>query len=162
MLIRTIGACAIFAAAVILRGELCKERRRSLLVTEELYRFISHIRLQIGCFLRPQAELGIGFSSDLFSEVGFLSSLGDSGSLSEAFEATMEREKMQDDAKRIISELFSSLGGGYAEDEIKLIDSALDELQKILERERKAVVRDTKLIGTLSASLALGIIIFLI
>ena len=128
---------------------------------EELFRFVLHIRVQISCFLRPPSELARGFCSLLLEESGFLSDIGGGMNILQAFNKLALRENISEEGERALRDLFSSMGKGYLEDEIRLIDSALSVLSPLVEKERSGALRDSRLISTLSASFALGVIILL-
>ena len=89
-MLKLIGICAMAAGTLLVCRELAEKRKQRLLLCEEFYRFVSHIRLQISCFLRPASELAQGFQSELLSEIGFLPSIAEEGIYS-AFERACER-----------------------------------------------------------------------
>jgi hypothetical protein len=67
--------------------------------------------------------------------------------------------RLSDAERKLLISLFSSLGSGYASDEVKLIEECAAELYKLLAARRAQMPKDMKLINTLSVSAALGILI---
>ena len=159
MMIKMIGSALVLVGAAIVGGEIRASRRAKLALREELYRFLLHIRLQISCFLRPPCEMCIGFESKELRETKFLDELASGEGLLGAFSASRLSELLSDEEGRVICELFSSLGGGYVEDEIKILDAYTEKFLECLEAERRKYSRDVRLVRTLSASGALGVII---
>lgn len=160
-MLKLIGASALSAGALLICRELGKRRAERLLLCEEFYRFVSHIRLQISCYLRPAAELAEGFDSELLTRVGFLPLIKECGICS-AFLNVRDRLSLSEEEKRVLGGLFSSIGTGYMENEIKKIDAYSAELYRFLENERAELPKETRLTNTLFAAASLGIIIFLI
>lgn len=160
-MLKLIGVCAMAAGTLLVCRELADKRKKRLFLCEEFYRFVSHIRLQISCFLRPVSELAEGFRSDILSEIGFLPSIAEQGIFG-AFESVCERISLSEEEKRILGGLFSSLGTGYMENEIKQIDAYSAELYRLLENERADLPKRSRLVNTLLTAASLGIIILLI
>ena len=162
MMISIIGIVVVFLGGVLLARELSASRRSRLHLCEEFYRFLVHIRTQIGCFLRTPCEIAESFRGEELSKIGFLKLISQGEGFLVAFEVSKSGKYLSAEQSRILSELFSSLGGGYLQDEIKLIDGYTVEFFASLEKERKECSRDLKLISTLSCSGTLGIIILLL
>ena len=144
----------------ILSSSLRGYKRRGLLLCEEIYALLLRIKLEVSCYLRPVGELLRGYSSPMLEEIGFLK-LARTDGLSSALKAcggyglTAEEE-------RILSSFFSSLGTGYAKDEIRLIEAVTEDFNLLLKERRSLMSKDIKLINTLCASAALGTLILLI
>ncbi len=160
-MIKFIGITIILSASLLLRAELSRARRRRLLICEELYRFVLHIRHRISCFLAPPSELCEGFESDVLSECGFLESMKFGESPASGFEKSRISNSLNAQEARVLQALFSGIGCGYMEDEIKHIDMKSSEFLELLVSERAATERDVKLIGTLTVTFTLGAVILL-
>lgn len=157
---KTVGIYTLLFAFFLVSRELTARRKRRSAVFEECYRFIQHTRLQIGCYLKPVCELSLGFESKALSEAGFLDRLENGCSLQEALKASSLRRDLGDAGYRILWSLFSALGSGYMDDEVKLIDECSSSFLRLLEAERSEAPRGLRLIRTLCGAAALGIIIF--
>lgn len=160
-MIKLIGICILLFTSMLISGELVSRRRHRLVLCEELLRFVSYIRLQIGCFLRPIPEVVGSFCSDEFNKCGFLPEVSDAD-LAACFLSSDVPKLVGTECSRIMESLFSSLGTGYLEDEIKLIDVHRAQLTELVERERAETVRQVRLIRTLAGSASLGLVIFII
>lgn len=160
-MLKLVGMLIFLSGILLVCRELTVRRKRRLAICEELGMLISHIRLQIGCFLRPLDELLVGYSSDLLEETGFLRKAKNEG-LSAAFRNMKASLPLTKEEKAVIERLFSSLGAGYMQDEIKLIDAANAEFNTLLERNRASLTSDIKLHNTLLTAAAIGLVIFLV
>ena len=160
-MLKLLGICILLFTSILISRELVTRRRRRLAVCEELLRFVAFLRLQIGCFLRPVPEAVAEFNSDELSACGFLP-LGSEVDISAAFSSSDAPAIVGDECARIMDSLFSSLGKGYLDNEISLIDTHYRQLSELLEGERVEAVRQTRLIRTLTASASLVLIIFII
>lgn len=150
-----IGALSYFLSSS-LRGY----KRRTLSLCEEIYALLLHIKLEVSCYLRPVGEILKGYSSPMLEEIGFLPVArreGLSRALVECADCRLSSEEV-----RLLSSLFSSLGTGYARDEIKLMEGVAQEFSRLLKERRSLIAKDIKLINTLCASAALGTLILLI
>ena len=160
-MLKLIGICILLFTSMLISAELVSRRRRRLRLCEELLRLVSFLRLQIGCFLRPIPEVLAAFQSDELDGCGFLSREGN-GDLVASFLSSGVPELVGDECSRIIESLFSSVGSGYLEDELKLIDAHRAQLSELVERERSETLRQVRLIRTLTGSASLGLVIFII
>ncbi|MBQ8689510.1 MAG: hypothetical protein IJ515_04015 [Clostridia bacterium] len=161
-MIKAAGICILIFTLLYISSETVRKKNDALLLCEEFYRFLSHMRLQISCYLRPADELYLGFESKALDDIGFIGALKDGCSIGEAYKKAARKISLPTEVDRVLLSLFSSLGGSYLEEEIKLIDSHREELSVLLEREREESPKRAKMIRTLSVAISLGIIIFVI
>ena len=82
--------------------------------------------------------------------------------IGQAFSESGITEKLTAEEGRILSSLFSEIGCGYMEEQIKLIDGCSAEFYSLLVAERENAEKDIRLINTVSASITIGILIFLL
>ena len=162
MTAKLVGIGVILMAGVMLRSLLCDRRRGRLLVCEELYRFLLHIRTRISCYLDPPSRLHIGFESLTLSECGFLGGIRAGKSLLDGLEASAIPDVLSEEELHAAREVLSTVGTGYMDEQLRLLDGGIDAFSSLLVKEREACARDVKLINTLSASLSVGIAIILI
>lgn len=159
---KIVGICILLFAFLLTSRELTERRRRRVVLFEECYRFIQHIRLQIGCYLRPVCDIAENFESAALSGAGFLDRLSAGEIPMDALSHSSLRRELGDEGYRVLSSLFATLGSGYMDDEMKLIDSCASQFLRLLETEREESPRGIRLIRTLCAGAALGIIIFVV
>ena len=155
------GIALIITSAVFFSYERNKRKDSSLKTLEELFRFIEHIKIKIGCYLAPVSALSSDFSSDILSEMGFLSDFSTLGAPA-AYKSLEEKMCFPEEARRALQRFFSSLGKGYADDEIMLIGKTLSDLSEIIGAEREKSKKEKKLTLTLSTAGALALIILLV
>lgn len=160
-MLKLVGICILLFASILISHELVRQRRRRLTLCEELLRFVGFLRLQIGCFLRPVPEVVADFHSDELCACGFLPPV-DGANLERAFSSSDAPRIVGAECSRIAESLFSALGTGYLEDEIKLIDAHRAQLSELVEAERVEAVRRVRLVRTLTASASIGLIILII
>lgn len=158
---KTIGMFFVVVASALFSYEKIITGNKRLRALEELFCFIERIRLEIGCYLRPISEIAAEFSSDILSKLGFFSDIQKEG-VHTAYTALQAKLCFGKDINRLLDSFFSMLGRGYAEDEIKLADITLNELSKLLSRERENAPKEKKLFLTLSCGGALALIILLV
>ena len=160
-MLKLVGICILLFTSMLVSRELVAARRQRLALCEELLRFVSFLRLQIGCFLRPMAEVAREFRSDSLCACGFLCE-GDFDDLGRSFSSSDAPKIVGKECTRIAESLFSSLGSGYLDDEIGLIDAHRAELAALVDAERTEAARQIRLIRTLTASASVGLIILII
>ena len=158
---KLVGMVMIFVSALAFsynRNVGISKRER---VLTELFRLIEHIKLEIGCYLRPIREIAENFESNELSDNGFLSDMVTKGP-HKAYRILSERIFLGEGAHRVLERFFSTLGMGYANDEMRLIDTTLKELGEMLRLEAENAPKAKKLSLTLSFSGALALIILLV
>ena len=152
------GMILIFFTSVAFSFDRSRAIGRETALVQELYAFMKQARLEVGCYLRPLSE--IRTASPLLSEIGFFSSVEKHG-IEKAYLLIEDGLSLSDGEKGTLRAVFSSLGKGYADDEIKNIDVALSELSGILSSKREEEPRKRKLVLTLSVASSLALIILL-
>ena len=157
-----VGILCVLAASVLISGEYSRYMNKRVLECRDFVSFISHMRIQVGCFLRPVKELGIGFSSESLAGSGFLEALSHSENISEAYSKCEPSLSLSSEEREVLCDFFSSFGDGYLDEQLKLIDSAHSRMQELYLRLSTERVKNTRLVSTVSVTAALGFIIFVI
>lgn len=158
---KILGIVLVITSAIFFSYERNKRTEKSLETLEEIFRFIEHVKIKIGCYLAPVSVLSSDFVSDILSVREFLSDFSHLGPLS-AYKRLEEKTRFPEDARRVLQRFFASLGRGYADDEITLIEKTLSDLSKIIVTEREKSKNEKKLTLTLSTAGALALIILLV
>ena len=153
------GMALIFFSALIFAYRRNRRVDERLSILREIEAFIKQIRTDIGCYLKPIGE--IRSSSPRLLELGFFSDIEKYG-VEMAYSMLEEKLFLREKEKGAFKRYFSSLGKGYAEDEIKLTDATLLELSDIIKEGTTEAPKEKKLTLTLSVSAALALIILLI
>ena len=155
------GIALILLSAFVFAREKNRAAERRITVLEEIFRLADAMKLEIGCYLRPIGEIVASFSSPQLSECGFISDFLSLGAY-EAYLRLESRLSFGEEEKKLLSAFFARVGKGYAEDEIKLIETFLTQLSLILKKEREKLPKEKKLSATLSCAAALAVIILLV
>ena len=153
------GLFVIVIAALAASREYSRRVRKRVCECERFLEFIRHIRIQVGCFMRPPSELGCGFSGREIE--GFVGRIATDGILT-AYENAEPTFSLSVDERDALRELFSSLGSGYLDDELKRIDSTCEKFEKLYNELKERASKDVKLASVLSATAALGVFIIII
>ncbi len=152
----------ILLSVWIFSDSYSKHTKKRLLEYEGFLEFISHVRLQMSCYLKPARQLAEGFYSKPLADSGFLEYIGKCESISEAYRRAEGRLSLSKEERKLLSGLFSSLGEGYLHDELKLIDAYRSQLEEGFFRLKKDAPKNSKLISTLSVTAAVGFLILVI
>ncbi len=159
---KLIGIFLLLAAAFVTSREYSKYMEKRMLECKAFLSFIAHMRVQVGCFLRPVKELATGFSSPPLEKVGFVHALRDSEGIFAAYKRCESALSLSEEERTVLNTFFSSFGEGYLDDGIRLIDAAYSDMNKLHEKLCEKKANNTRLVTVLSATSALGIIIFVI
>ena len=124
--------------------------------------FINHIRVQVGCFLKPVRELGLGFRSEPLSECGFIDALSNSESIYEAYKKSEERLSLSADERAVLESLFLPFGEGYLEEEIRIIEAAKEQMEAMCAELSEKSAKNIKLVTVLSVTAALALLLLVI
>lgn len=123
---------------------------------------LRRIRERIGCYLESVSEAVRGWECSPLSELGFLSRIGQGVTPSEALRCVRRELVMPSSALLRLESLFGELGGGYREDELSRIDSAVADLTAILESAEREGEKNIKGTSATVMAVAVGIAIFII
>lgn len=156
------GIFILLLAAAAFAKEYTGYVKRRLSQCREFLSFISHIRISVGCYLTPSDELWRGFDSDELCAIGFLPAVKSGAGIYEAYKNCESKLLLSREAKGVLSELFSSLGSGYLDDGMRLIDSSEERMERICRNLDEDLPRCVKLAATLSLTAAIGISILII
>ena len=157
----------IFGMALILLSALffAREKNRAaedrLRILEELFRLADAMKIEISCYLRPISDIVSSFSSEMLTRLGFISDFEALGALS-AYLRLESAFYVSEEEKKLFRGFFSRIGKGYADDELKLIESFSAQLFQIIKNEREKLPKEKRLSATLSCALAFAIIILLV
>ncbi len=159
-MLKYLGLIMLALAGIFISREYEKKERKRLFELAEFVRLLEHIRLKISCFLAPKTDWLSDFKSDSEELSDFLSR-AENHTLAESFISV--RDKLSLGAEReILSRLFASLGKGYKDGEIELLDLALSELSGAESRLSEECEKNVKTVKVLAAAISLGLIILLI
>jgi hypothetical protein len=157
--VKYIGFCAILAAALFFSGEYRKYINKRLFECESFLSFFAYIRLQLGCFLKPLRELA-GDYQKRDGVLGRIVSELQSGIEPSAVYKKYEPElSLSTEEREVLRHLFSNLGKGYLEDEVKLLDSSCSVLGGLYASLKEEAPKKTKTVAVVSCALSLGFII---
>lgn len=156
-----LGIVLVMIGASIGIREKLKSQSQGLKILLELQILIDRIRIEIGCYLTPIEKITSEVDLPILSELGFFESAAELG-LESAYKLISDKLCASREVRHLLSRFFSMIGKGYANDEIKLIDSTANELLSMIKRESESEPSRKKLTVTLATASALGIIILLI
>lgn len=157
-----IGIFAVLIATAAGAREFSGIKKKHLHECRDFLAFISHLRIQLGCFLRTPREMASSFSSEVLSKSGFLGALSDGADFLSAFELALPHLSISREEEELLHTLFYSLGEGYLENGIKIIDSTYSRLETLYRELSAECKKSIKLASALSATGALGFLILVI
>ena len=157
-----IGATLIVASSFLLSRAYSGFLRKRCSESEELYRFILHIKGEVGRFLTPPERLLGEFSSPVLEAVGFTEKALERGNLYSAFLKVRDRLSVSADVKKIVGDFLEGFGSDYRDGEIKRCDAYAEELEGVIHREREELERGERLVRAVLCASSLGIVILLI
>lgn len=152
----------ILLSVLFFSDSYAKHTKKRLLEYEGFLAFISHVRLQMSCYLKPTRRIAEGFYSKPLADSGFLEYMAECESIHEAYKKAECRLSLSREEKELLGGLFSSLGEGYLDDELKVIDAYRSQLEDGFSRLKKDAPKNSKLISTLSVTAAVGFLILFI
>lgn len=155
---RYLGVVIIVLVSLSVSNSYRKYSERRLVYIEGFLSFLSFVRKNVYCSLKPILRIADDFQDEGLSYLGFLDEARHRG-VKEAYLTVRKRAGLPSDVDRLLLECFSELGTSYPDTELKLLDSTLGELDKLLERERGATASGVRLFYALTLSLAFGFII---
>jgi len=160
--LRYIGIFTVLLAAFLISREYSHYMKKRLRECEGFIAFIAHMRIQVGCFMRPVKELAAGFSSDALSDVGFIDALSESDGIYEAYKKIEPRLSLSKNERDVLELLFSSVGGCYLEEGMKIIEAAYGKMESLHCSLSEECQKNIKLVSVLSVTAAIGFLILVI
>ena len=161
-MLKYIGAALILLIALYLSREHRKEVEKRLGEGEACLLFMKSLRREVGCFLRPISEWAREYDCACGGLSSLLSHLRSGTSLCDAYREAEGELCLSTSVKRSFSSFCASFGKGYMEDELRMADAHIAQLEQCLEGERAEGVRQCRLVSTLSVSCSFAIVILLI
>ena len=153
---------ALLFGAIYLPSEFSRHSKRRLSECEGFYSLASHMRDEIGCFLSATEVWCSVFSNSALEEVGFLAARREHKDLAVAFISSKDKTALSESERDAVLRFCTSFGKGYADTQIRLIDSFCKSLGEHIDAERERLPRSQRLVRTLSASVALALAILII
>lgn len=156
------GGALILICAFFFGREYTRYTERRIDELEGFVALLNHIKRKISMYLTPMSGMLQGFENESLSDLGFISELEKSGNLKKAFSECSKRSSLGKESLKLISECFSDFGQGYKEQELIRLERYIGSLSEILEKERKELPKNAKMVSTLFLCGALGIFILLL
>ena len=157
-----VGIFAVLLAFSAGAREFSRAKKKRLYECRDFLAFISHLRIQLGCFLHTPRELAASFSSEALEKSGFLGALGEGADFYTAFSAAKPNLSISNDEAEVLDTLFRALGEGYLEDGIKIIEASYARLEPMYIALCAECKKSIKLSSALSVTGALGFLILVI
>lgn len=157
-----IGVAIIFLSVFLIVRVYRKYLDASTELVEGFILFVREMRSRISCYLEPPSRWASNFRNDALEEVGFLSQLREHGSLKDAWDSVENKVTLPPDVKRSLKDLFSRTGGGYLNDELKILEDTEASLVAADGRERGATGERGKLVTTVLFALSAGLALLII
>ena len=157
-----IGILLILSASILFGGACSEKIGAPVRELEEFLRFLRFMRERVVCYLEPPSSIARDFSSELLDSLGFLGEIRDGASLSSAFITSKDRLSLPDDDAKALADFFERCGKGYLESEVKLLDTAIEKLERSEEKYGENCRTRARGIRVMTAAFGLGISILLI
>ena len=157
-----LGIILILLSSLLVSREYRRYMQKRLDECLGFCNFIAHMKIQVGCYLRPVRELARGFSSAALSRTGFLSSVEKCDSLGKAFSECEPSLSLSEEERGELRAFFSSFGDGYLEQGVQAIETAHTNMERLMAALSEQKDKNIRLVSTLSVTLALGVAILVI
>ena len=157
-----VGIFAVLVAAALCAREYSRLKKKHLYECRDFLAFVSHLRIQLGCFLRTPSELAASFLSEALESSGFLGALAEGRDFLGAFDEALPRLSLSGEEAEILRALFSSLSEGYRDELIRVIDATYARFEPICNALSQECPKSIKLASVLSVTGALGFLILVI
>lgn len=156
-----IGAIILIGALAISR-EYSAFYRRRIAQTDGFVALIIHIEGAISERLASGKGLVAGFSDEALSSLGFLESVRSGATLHDAFLGCRRASVISREVSMRLERYFADFGRYYKERELSRAATCVEELERLLERERADMPKNVKLARTLLVAFALGVLILIV
>lgn len=143
-------SCAVWTAD---RKTKMKEHLNSL---DTAVRFITHVRREIDCFATPIPKIFASFSDENADKYGFTAAICADPPYVPGDLPLTEEERAE------LLAFITTVGGGFAEGELKLCDMYIEKFSDCAERAREEYPRKAKVQGSLAFLAGAGCVILLI
>lgn len=143
------GAAIITLAAVFVGREYSAFADRRLSELRGFLSLITHIEKEISKFQSCGDGLWRGFFDDPLTDCGFLPSLAETGSPSEAFSRCEDRLSLSGEQRELLFGFFADFGSDYREGELRRLAEFRTKLNAILEAETENLKKSVKVTKTL-------------
>ena len=158
-MMKTVGICLLLFTLFYAVRRLSAAQRARLELLGEVYDFLRYIRRQVKCYLLPLKDIAASYSTELLERCGFLDRLRSGENPLVSFTGEY---RIADAPMGVLSAAFSSFGEGYVEDEIRSLDTAIEDMSLLLSKERAECAKRVKLYSVVGAAIGVGSLILVI
>lgn len=154
-----IGAAMPVLASIVYGRMKIREMRRRLFEISAFLRLVRYIGDNVEHFMKPIPEIIAGYEDGYLDSIAFLDNARKIG----LFEAWRGGEfLLSGEGRDILDSYFSSVGGGYLDDEKKLTSYTEKRLEALLEAETAASKDKERIYKTVPPMLAGSVVLILI
>ena len=157
-----IGIAILMICVIVFARDYTAHVKKRQRECDEFLSLIGYMKIQIGCFMRPPKELISGFDFCELNKAGFAEAIEESDTLGVAFGKIEDKLSLLEEEKRLISNLFRTIGEVYINEGIALLNNSFSALENIQKRLNEEIPKSVRLVSTLSVTLTIAFIILLI
>lgn len=161
-ILRWVGTVLVVSIFIFVGKGYSEFMRRRIDECESFLLLMKRIKGEIGRFLSTPSEIFSNYEDENLKRLGFLELQRSGKSLGECFELCRKRLSLPSEIKDRLGEFFSRFGENYKDGEISQIEYYVDEIEPLLNEERRALPDRIRLVKTLVAAISLGLIILIL
>lgn len=156
------GGLLLLLGAYLISEEYSAYAKRRIEQNLGILALLSHAEGMIERYLAFGRELWEGFENEALEKCGFLSELKQGRAVGSAFSLCLDRFCLSEEAVKRLKELFSSLGRGYKEEEVRRIFEFRKSYAVLSEEEGAELEKSVGVVRAISIGAALVIFILII
>ena len=157
-----IGGFAIVLATLFAWRIYASYLREQLELTRAFLRALKDYRDKMRCYLSSPAEWAAEYMPRCQQLSDLLLRVSQGESFVSAYRGTKEKYYLPDDIDESIEECFSSLGDGYLDVELGIVESAISNIADVEKRMNADIKKRERGVGALLGACAVGVVILII
>ena len=159
---RLCGAVLLVFAALLLSFGYKSFAREGVRQAQAFLELLSGLKRHISLSGAPIDRFVSEGKNRVLSELGFYREYSTRGSLYGAFSAVSSRLAVPKEIKGLLSELFSEMGRGELEAEVRRIEAGEAELKEMISGYKKDAEHSVRIVSVMLVAGALGLFIILV
>lgn len=156
------GCIFLFLGITLFSSEHLRKIKRKSELYSHLLSFLEHVEKALSSSVIAPSRAVLGFKSDVLTECGFLTALGEGKSIPIAFESVSVLSYLSGEDKKKLSDLFGRLISSDYRDMRLRVSMAKEEMQSLSLKENEEMEKTKKIVPALTAAFAVGFAILVI
>lgn len=162
LIIKTAGSATLVFSTIYYGAVMIREERSKLTTADAICEMMRYVRDNIEHFMKPLPDIFASYRNDALERTGFLADVRENGLKYAQIDRHFGKNSVDTEVLAVLNDFCGKIGGGYRDDEIRLCDYSIAQIEKRTAKMKDDFSSKAKIYRTLPPLFALSVLLILI